>query len=80
MCPGLLPPANGAIAFADDTTIPHDVATVATYSCNIGYMLIGGDSMRTCTTVPESIEGEWSGTEPSCTRKCEEYFCWNCRY
>ena len=52
--------------------IPNGVVTVsgtsldstAQYSCNDGYMLLGG-ATRTC----QSTE-MWSGTEPACVRKC----------
>ena len=51
--------------------IPNGVVTVsgtlfsstAEYTCNDGYMLLGG-ATRTC----ESTE-MWSGTEPACSRK-----------
>ena len=38
-----------------------EYGTVVTYTCNIGYVLTGGDALRTC-----SDEGEWSGGEPTC--------------
>ena len=37
--------------------------SVATYSCNTGYIR-RGDDMRTCES-----SGDWSGSEPTCSSK-----------
>lgn len=38
---------------------------MATYMCDAGYDLVGGDALRTCDS-----DGNWSGIEPSnCQRK-----------
>ena len=38
------------ISYSPDVTAPYSVDTVATYTCNPGYMLVTGpgDEMRTC--------------------------------
>ncbi len=61
MCPTLTDPQNGAITLSVDNA----GTSTAMYSCNTGYALTGGDTVRTCTGVV--IEGqEWTGTAPSC--------------
>ncbi len=51
---------NGMVEYSD-TTIPRDEDSTATYSCDTGLTLTGGDTMRTCT-----VSG-WDGTAPTCT-------------
>ncbi len=51
---------NGMVVYSD-TTIPRDQDSTATYSCDTGLTLTGGDSMRTCT-----VNG-WDRTPPTCT-------------
>ena len=36
-----------------------------TYSCDDGYGLLGGDSVRTCVRSPTG-PGEWLGIAPTC--------------
>ena len=55
-CGNLMDPANGAVSL---TTTTYN--SVATYSCNDGYTLVG-DTSRTCLD-----DGSWSGTAPTCT-------------
>ena len=45
--------------------IPDDqsVNSTATYSCNSGYSLEGGDPQRNC-----QYNGQWDGTAPTCGR------------
>ena len=57
-CEGLDAPANGQV---DVTTLYQ--GSVATYTCDPTYKL-NGDPERTCES-----SGEWSGVEPSCTRR-----------
>ena len=45
------------ITYSDDT---RGMGTVATYSCNTGYVLVG-DMTRTCDGADT-----WSGTDPTC--------------
>ena len=55
-CGSLSPPENGMV----DASITT-VGSVATYSCNNGF-LISGDSQRNC-----QIDGFWSGSAPMCS-------------
>ena len=64
-CPELSSPTNGLIAFATDTDAPFDYQTTATYSCNTGFGLSAGDSVRICTA-SLSGGGEWSGSPLTC--------------
>ena len=57
-CGALTNPANGQVSHAAGTTFGH----TATYSCNIGYNLLG-DSTRTCQATEV-----WSGSAPTCYR------------
>jgi hypothetical protein len=54
-CGPLPPPENGNV----DASITT-VGSVATYSCNNGF-LISGDSQRNC-----QMDGFWSGSAPTC--------------
>ncbi len=62
-CPSLAPPVNGVLTFtpgADNSNI--GLGSVATYSCNLGYVLVG-QSTRVCLT---TNGGAWSGNVPVC--------------
>ncbi len=65
MCPELMEPENGVITFSGTNS---EFMTMAMYSCNSGYGLSGGDTVRTCET--GSNGGIWSGTEPICVGEC----------
>ena len=54
-CPALSNPSNGMV---DDGTNVYD--TTAAYTCNSGYEVTGG------TTVRCSASGTWTGTPPTC--------------
>ena len=54
-CGLLTDPENGEVSFSTAT-----YSSVATYSCDSGYALIG-DNMRTCLDT-----GLWSGSAPTC--------------
>ena len=58
LCPDLTTPANGNVNQPGNT-----VETVATYTCNNGYVLVGDES-RTCRE-----NGKWTGEDPTCVRK-----------
>ncbi len=57
-CPALVPIPNGAITY--DTIAPFDEGTVATHSCNDGFILLESE-IRTCLA-----GGRWSGLIPVC--------------
>ena len=57
-CGSLDNPMNGAV----DVPLTEFPGT-ATYTCNTGYLLSGGNT-RTCLA-----NGMWSGTAPTCTGK-----------
>ncbi len=62
-CPSLAPPVNGVLTFTPGTDNSNiGLGSVATYSCNLGYMLVG-PSTRVCLT---ANGGAWSGNEPAC--------------
>ena len=59
-CGRLDDPINGSVTFRFNLTTFNSVAT---YSCNTGFTLVGNIS-RIC-----QIDGNWSDTAPICTRK-----------
>ena len=61
MCPSLTAPSNGSISYAEDMTADFEFMTTVTYSCNSGFALLEGDSMRECLG-----KNEWSGSPPLC--------------
>ncbi len=74
-CSGLSDPTNGIITFTMDTDSPFDYQTAATYSCNIGFGLTSGDSVRMCLGSSEG-PGEWNGTAPFCEGGYTLFSCW----
>ena len=70
MCPHIPDPENGQIVFTPDKVAPFVTNTTATYSCDPGHGLVGGDAIRTCRENVSSGEGMWSGMPPSCKCKC----------
>ena len=63
-CPDLSNPQNGQVMVDDDSNIQ---GANATYSCNIGFELVG-NSERVCQNTGGSI-GDWSGSDPTCQCK-----------
>ncbi len=59
-CPALAPIPNGAITYAPDVTAPYDVDTVATHTCDPGFLLSGFET-RQCLA-----GGIWSNLVPVC--------------
>ncbi len=62
-CPELPPITNGAISYFADMMVPFNQGTVATYTCNGGFVLIGIPT-RLC-----GGGGVWFGVAPECRRK-----------
>ena len=58
------------IVYSSDMTEPYDYGTTATYECDTGYEITGGESERTCTSDGSSSVGQWSGTAPVCSGTC----------
>ena len=65
--------ANGMILYSDTGPPNYALGTVATYSCDTGFVLdltSDGSMMRTCGDDGDNDAlGEFSGTAPSCVRK-----------
>ena len=59
-CTDLMDLVNGGITYDMETINNRPVDTVATYTCNVSYTLIGG-STRTCGS-----DRVWSGSDPVC--------------
>ena len=57
------------VTYSSDTTELYDYGTTATYQCDSGYELTGGDTVRTCTGDGSSPVDQWNGTAPACTGK-----------
>ena len=66
-CSALPAIENGMITYSSDITQPYDYETTATYQCDSGYELTGGDDERTCTGDGSSPVGQWNGTALVCT-------------
>ena len=64
---------NGMIAYSTAGSPNYELGTVATYSCNAGFVLDltgGGSETRTCEDDGDGDAlGEFSGTAPSCVGK-----------
>ena len=56
---------HGTVTYTTDTQAPHDYGTVATFSCNNGFELIGNVS-RLCTGDGTSASGAWTGVISYC--------------
>lgn len=68
LCPELVIPANGFITFTEGFSSEIEFMTNASYGCDPGYGLTGGDRIRTCVG-SQSGPGQWSGTPPQCQGK-----------
>ena len=71
ICEELSPPDNGEISVAPGpNSLSRGLGSVATYSCDPGYGLVG-QTTRTCedTNGGTVITGIWSGTPPYCQSK-----------
>ena len=64
LCLELRAPANGTIIMSTSSQL-YGVGTIATYSCDPGYDLVG-ETTRTCEDSSEGTVGAWSGSTPLC--------------
>ncbi len=69
MCDNLSAPLNGTVSFQADTTATFDFRTTATYACDEGFALSGGDPERTCEEGLTEGMGAWNGSAPNCSGK-----------
>ena len=60
---------NGVIVYNVDMTAPYDVDTLASYRCDPGYVLTGGNVVRTCVDAGDGSGGRFDGETPTCERK-----------
>ncbi len=64
---------NGVITYATDITSNYDLGTVATYTCDDGFVLdlsLGGSMTRTCfDDLDNDAEGVFNRQAPRCIRK-----------
>ena len=65
-CCSLNDPVNGQVEFSNTT-----VGSTANYTCNRGYILSNGSSIRTC-----QANGAWSGSPPSCECQWAYHLLW----
>ena len=64
VCPTLTNPENGQVThLVLDGNVP---GTVANYSCNAGYMLVGNVSRECVSTGQEVV---WTGEAPTCQQR-----------
>ena len=63
------------VTYSSDAAMSqYDNGTTATFQCDSGYELTGGDTVRTCTGNGSSPVGQWIGTAPVCTGKDKNTF------
>ena len=55
------------IKYSSGKTTFHAFRATATYQCDDGYILNGGDVMRTCVGDGSSPNGKWNGSAPTCS-------------
>ena len=58
---------NGMISYTPDATPPYSINTMANYTCNTGFSLMG-NALRACVDDNDQADtnGTWNGTDPSC--------------
>ena len=75
-CLPLPPIANGDITHAPDMVPNYELGTVATYSCDAGFVLdfsLGGTMTRTCVDDGDNdAEGIFDGQAPACVCKFKQ--------
>ena len=64
-CFDLPVPDNGRVVYSALGT-PYDFGTQATYICDSGFGLNGGDEVRSCAGGGSSTNGTWSGRATTC--------------
>ena len=62
-CPALEPIPNGVITYGPDMMADFDVGTMATYSCDFGFLPVGSVT-QLCIS-----GGIWTDQPPVCERK-----------
>ncbi len=62
-CSSLPAPTNGSVVLSSDATSSFSYLTNATYSCEVGLGLTGGDPVRVCGG---NFTAEWAGAAPAC--------------
>ena len=69
-CPNLLDPQFGSVTIAgsQNNNFNYQSGAIATYACNMGYILVG-NMERMCMNGDMTGAGMWSGSEPTCERK-----------
>ncbi len=63
-CGDLISPENGEVLLLQESTL----GATAIYSCDLGFLLVG-TTLRQC-----EASGEWSPSEPICSRKSHLYY------
>ncbi len=67
------------ISYAPDNIPDYNLNTVATYTCDDGFVLRGGNEMRTCVDAGDgSSNGRFDGVAPTCERKRMKHVCCAC--
>ena len=67
VCNDVTLPENGTVSYSENRDHGNGtrrIGTIATYSCNTGYILIGGIT-RTCQSAAND-SGAWSGQDLTC--------------
>ena len=78
MCPLLDPPDEGSVRYSSNSETTFTIGTIATYSCTAGFVLVGGDTVRSCMDDDQTdTVGVWNGTAPFCVGKCRIVVCDN---
>jgi len=67
----------GSLTFDVSVSLPITEATMAEYTCEVGYELTSGSAQRTCLA-----SDVWDGAEPTCSKvTCPDTYhqvCYNC--
>ncbi len=66
VCPDLPEFSNGVITFSIEQISLVEFVRAATYSCEPGFELVGGNVTRLCVGDESSPIAMWTGTAPTC--------------